>query len=536
MRIRGIVSAVLAALALLAVPTLALGHAERHTEFPDHALGHVPQNRTSGPSLVVCKSDSAKLTKRSWRGDKRMTRKMLRILKRCKFQDIQAAVNAARNNYRILVFPGVYKEEPSRKVPVDDPKCASMKEQIGTAPGGTGLPDEQQLVPSYAYHRNCPNAQNLIAIVGDSNNDRICDDKCNIEIEGQGKKPDAVLVQGDKKKLNIFRADRADGIAIMNLAVEYSDFNNIYALETNGFRFENIVSRYSREYGVLTFTADNGLYRNIDASYSGDSGVYPGAGPEGHCAWYGIEITGVKSHDNNLGYSGTAGNGVWAHDNEFFHNGTGITTDSFVPHHPGMPQDCSKWENNKIYSNNNIDIFTPERIKYCNDTPYPQRDPKKVCSTFQNPVGTGILIAGGNNNIAANNYIYDNWRNGISLLWVPASVRGENDPALQYDVSHGNNFVHNHMGVTPDGTRKPNGLDFWWDEEGGGNCWGDNATASGESIKSDPPNLPDCPGGSQNTHGNPAKFAAQASCAAWDPATNPYPPGCDWFTLPPEPR
>jgi hypothetical protein len=534
MRIRGLVTALAAVAALVALPSPALGHAERKTDFPDYKLGKVPQNRTSGPSVVVCKKDSRARTKRSWRGDARSTRKMLRILKRCRFEHIQDAVEAAKNNYRILVFPGVYREEPSRAQPLQDPKCADMQETSGATPGGLGLPEEQRSVPSYEYHRNCPRSQNLIAVVGDSDGDKICDDKCNIEIEGQGKKPEDVLIQGDKHKLNIIRADRADGIAVMNLMMEFSDFNNLYGLETNGFRFERLISRYSREYGVLTFTSDNGLYKDIDASYSGDSGIYPGAGPEGHCQRYGIEITGVDSHDNNLGYSGTAGNGVWAHDNKFRNNGTGIATDSFVPNHPGMPQDCAKWENNQIYSNNK-DLFNEEMDKYCQETPYAERDPKKVCSTFQNPVGTGIIIAGGNSNIAQNNYIYDNWRQGIALLWVPAEVRGGANPSETYDTSNDNKFLNNRMGVRPDGTRDPNGVDFWWDEEGAQNCWDGNAGAGGAKVTSDPPNLPACPGGPFSP-GMPAKTASQGSCATWDPMTNTDPPGCDWFVLPPEPK
>ena len=53
-----------------------------------------------------------------------------------------------------------------------------------------------------------------------------------------------------------------------------------------------------------------------------------------------------------------------------------------------MPQDCAKWENNQIYSNNE-DYFNAERDDYCKNTPIAQRDPKIVCPTFQVPVGTG---------------------------------------------------------------------------------------------------------------------------------------------------
>ena len=117
---------------------------------------------------------------------------------------------------------------------------------------------------------------------------------------------------------------------------------------------------------------------------------------------------------------------MWAHDNEFHHNSTGMTTDSFASGHPGMPQDCAKWENNRIYSNNE-DYFNDERDAYCKNTPTDKRDPKVVCPTFQVPVGTGIGIFGGNGDIVRDNHIYDNWRDGMKLLFVPAAFRGEPD-------------------------------------------------------------------------------------------------------------
>ncbi len=92
-----------------------------------------------------------------------------------------------------------------------------------------------------------------------------------------------------------------------------------------------------------------------------------------------------------------------------------MTTDSFASGHPGMPQDCAKWEDNQIYSNNE-DYFNDERDAYCKSTPTDKRDPQIVCPTFQVPVGTGIGIFGGNGDIARNNHIYDNWRDGIKLL------------------------------------------------------------------------------------------------------------------------
>ena len=213
-----------------------------------------------------------------------------------------------------------------------------------------------------------------------------------------------------------------------------------------------------------------------------------------------------------------------------------------------MPQDCSKFEGNRIYSNN-LDLFNDERDDYCRETPYPERDPDKVCPTFQVPEGTGLLTAGGNENLIRDNLIYDNWRSGTRLLWVPAAARGESDAAKTHDTSWGNQTLGNRMGQNPDGAADPNGVDFWWDEENGYetfpdspgvlNCWEDNMGAAGGQPTSDPAELPECTGERVFLPGNTAKQATQAACAAWDPsneATDSSLPGCDWFANPSEPQ
>jgi hypothetical protein len=532
-------------LAAALIAPAASAHPERRAFFPDASKGSVPHHRTTGGQrLVVCKPDSAKRIRRTFSG--RRERKRLRLVEKCRFRNIQEAVDAARSNARIQILPGVYRERPSRRAPEPDPRCAGDYEEIGRNLLGTGVSTETRArVANYEYQRKCPNAQNLIAIIGDSGDrDRVCDHKCNIQIEGMGRRRSDVLISGQRSKLNVIRADRADGIYLRNFTVEFSDFNNIYILETNGFAMRNIESRYSREYGFLSFTSDHGLYARLEAYGSGDSGIYPGSGPEGHCKRYGIEIRNVNSHHNTIGYSGTAGNGIWAHDNRFHHNSTGMTTDSFASGHPGMPQDCAKFERNVIASNNE-DYFNDQRDAYCKQPPA-KRDPKIVCPTFQVPVGTGIGILGGNGDIVRDNWIYDNWRDGVKLLYVPAAFRGE--PEKGIDTSFDNTFADNMMGMRPDGARDPNGNDFWWDEQGRGNCWSGNKGPGGAAPSSNVPvvpatpmapalgGLPPCPGSTVVLPGDPAKSASQATCSTWDPATNPDPPGCDWFTRPPEPQ
>ena len=556
---------------LLLLPAAASGHAERPSHFPDPGVGEVPDYRTTGASLVVCKSDSRRRIRRNLTGAKR--KRNLRLLRRCEFEHIQAAVNAAANGTRILVLPGVYREEPSRAAPQEDPKCESMYAEIDMGSAFHSTTHEGKFrVPSYEHHRNCPNANQLIAITGDDDDpDRACDDKCGIQIEGTGRRKDVRIV-GDQERQNVIKADRADGIHLRNFTIQYARENNIYVHETNGFSINRIESRWAFRYGVLTFTSDHGLYDRLETYGNGDSGVYPGSGPECKAGAtgndrYGIEIRNVDSYGNLIGYSGTAGNGIYAHDNRFHDNTTGITTDSFVPGHPGMPQDCAKFEDNEIYSNN-LDLYSDERDEYCKK-PEEERTPKRVCPHFSSPVSVGVLIAGGNANIVQGNYIYDNWRDGVRLFWVPAAARGEVSPTSQYDTSHDNLFAANVMGRRPvrpaqrpprppqgdrgrRGGRRgeprltgrlsfaqtrpaPNGNDFWWDEEGTGNCWRDNTGATGGEPSA---NFPlGCPAETPfSPTGNPQKISSQLSCASWDPEFNPNPPGCDWFTRPPPPQ
>jgi hypothetical protein len=568
------------ALGALALPSTARGHEERDSFFPPgfpNNTGTVPVYRASGGvERIVCSRDSKNLIAAMAAGP--VKDRNLQLLPRCRFRSIQKAVDKASSGDRLLVLPGVYIEKRSRRKQFPDPKCAHL---IGPNSGGV-------MVPSYDYHLQCPNSQNLIAILGDTNGDRKCDTRCNLQIEGTGETPGAVVIQGDRvvnerdkqrgrtRKLNGIRADRADGVYLYNFTVEFFDFNGVYFHETDGFAFDRIVSRYDREYGVLSFLSDHGLYKNSETLGNGDSGLYPGAGPNlhgvvnaSHPNGYGIEITGCDSHDNQMGYSGTAGGGTYVHHSRFHHNSVGIVTDSIVPDHPGMPEDACKWSQNLIYSNN-LDIFDAAHDAYCMQ-PAEDRDLTIVCPSFGVPIGTGILIAGGNSNVVENNYIFDNWRIGAMLIYIPAMFRGDDDPSRQADVSNNNRYANNCMGARPPvldpvvvdfdaclGTSDPNGVDFWWDEEEGtdcaedpnpctdavdglGNCWSGNVGPGGSAVTSDPAVLPPCPGIDAFRPPNASKSALLVDCTNWNPDTNPDPPLCqtpagqNWFVPPPEP-
>ena len=125
---------------------------------------------------------------------------------------------------------------------------------------------------------------------------------------------------------------------------------------------------------------------------------------------------------------------------------------------------------------------------------------------------------------------------GVRLFWVPAAIRGDNDPAQQFDTSNGNQFIGNQFGVRARrASARPNGIDFFWDEQGMRQLL---ARQHGRPAARSPATRRRCRGAPTARlfmPANPAKSAAEVPCAQWDPKTNPDPPGCTWFTTPPKP-
>ena len=491
---RSLLAVAAAGALLLSGAAPALAHEERASVFPDGSAS-TPAARSveqAADVLVVCKSDSAARIAAMPAGPVKTFNEQL--LPQCAFEHMQAAVDAvAERGTNIYVLPGIYREEPSR-----DAECAQ---------GYDGGKVDYRLIAS------CGEVINLVTIAGDGTPDTRevdCNLLCDLQIEGTGlAKEDVVLSGGFREdgewvKHNGIKADRADGIRLINFTAELFRENAVYVHETDGYLIDRVNARNNDLYGILTFVSDHGVISNCDTSYNGDSGIYPGssadvnqdnAATERLTRWS-VEIFGCKTYRNALGVSGTAANSVYFHDNEVFENQSGYVTDSFVPNHPGMPQDHAWLRNNKIYSNNNN--YVAEFVQG-DDAPCRREKPADrgigqgtVCPAFPVPVGTGVLIAAGNRNLVEDNQIYDNWRTGVKLFWVPGAIRDDYRPDAQYDTSNGNQFVNNRFGFHPAGVTQPNGKDVEWDEQGVGNCWQGNQSSHGELASDVLQGLPDC--------------------------------------------
>jgi hypothetical protein len=499
-------------------PAVVSAHSERPTHFPD-GTGSVPTLRTSGPHLVVCNGGATEFEQRIAGFATELQDLNRRLFAECQehgYRHLQAAVDDVHAaGITIYVLPGIYQEGPSLAPESDacnhlDAPRAKLGYQI----------------LSYEQQRQCPHQQNLVGIFGVK----------DLQIQGTGASPTDVVFDAQFQKLNVIRGDRTNGVYIRNLTAERSTFNAFYVLETDGFVLDQVVGRWNDEYGALTFASDHGVISNCDMYGNGDSGVYPGGTSDinrysGYAVKrYAISVFQCRSHANLLGYSGTGGDSVWVHDNEFDHNTAGASMDSLFPNHPGLPQNHALFESNRIHSNNS------NYYQYVSDgtcaRPHLERGIEKgvVCPAVGVPVGVGVLVIGGNYNVFRENQVYDNWRIGIVQTWVPGAARDDFRWAAQEETSHNNRYLDNRMGTAPSGQRLPNGIDFFWDGQGSGNCW------QGAVAGSQPLALPACPAGSFNRIlSDPNLLVLFADCSGYDLNTQSLPAGCDWFTTPPRP-
>jgi len=508
------------AVAVLGPGVAAQAHEERQTTEPLRN-GSVPAYRSSGPTILVCKSDRADFEKRIAGFPTALKEENLRLWDECQaggHRHLQAAVDAAKlPGTNIKILPGLYQEEPSLA-----PASAACQNTWETAPKGKVYAEFPIL--TWDQQLACPNLTNLVAILG----------KRNLQIEGTGASREDVIIDAQFKKLNTIRADNADGIYFKNLTAQRSEFNAFYVIETDGFVVDNALGRWNDEYGFLTFAVDHGLYTDCEGYGNGDSAFYPGAAvninkDKGHVVpRYAVEIRRCKGHHNLLGYSGTAGDSVWVHDSEFTDNTTGIATDSAFPDHPGMPQNHSKFEHN-IIANNNTDYY-----KYIVDgtckKPFAERGYEQgvVCPAVGLPVGGGVINPGGNYNIWRENWIYGNAYSGFITSYVPAFVRNDWKLSNQFDTSHHNRYLNNVMGVDKEGRALPNGLNFWWDGQGTGNCWTSMANTNIRTVpwcgSDDLPAI-----GTHRYFGEPADTLKMLECASYSRGDQYIPGGCDWY-------
>jgi hypothetical protein len=417
----------------------------------------------AAPRLVVCAKDSlgriARLTATRTLNES--------LLPECAYGDVQAAVDAVwRRGTTIYVLPGRYRDAAVNIVGDGTPGCV----------------------------------------------------RCDLQLEGTGDRPDDVVIEGgfardgDWARRAGVHAEHANGLYLRNLTAQRYGGAAVEIDGTDGFVLDKVTGRWNGSYGITAVGDDHGVIDGCAVTGNGTAGIatVPVAGASG--AHPTVEVRRCRSSGNLIGYAG--GDSVYVHDNELSGNAVGISTDN------GAVQQHGSFIANRVYGNN----ANPYGNVWSGTCAKPPRDRAGdvVCPAGPVPVGTGLVLNGGQQNTYAGNLIYDNWRSGASQL----------------GYARANRWMGNLMGINPAGAAAPNGLDFWWDLSGDQNCWQDNASSL-SGVRSRPAVLPDCAHPSGAGLGIPT-WPTISACAAYAPASAAKPKGiqpkdCPWLETPRRP-
>ena len=325
------------------------------------------------------------------------------------------------------------------------------------------------------------------------------------------------MIVGDRLKKDVIRADRADGFFLRNVWVEQGAFNDVDVVETNGFRLSRLVRRTAR-----TTACSRSRPTTASTTTSRPTATATPASTRAPVPRATASATASRSATSTptTTCSATRARRATAPGRttrRFHDNNAGISDDSFASGHPGMPQDCSKWTDNQVFSNNQ-NFFTNDRDAYCKNTPFEKRKRKIVCPQFQVPVGSGFILYGVNSNLIENN------RDLRQLALRRAAVLGAGlGPRRQRPGPAVRHLQRQPVHRQPDGRRRaaasarPTASTSSGTSRASATA-GSATWAPGGRITSDPATLPQCPDGSMFQQSpNPAKFGAEVPCAAWDP-------------------
>ena len=270
-------------------------------------------------------------------------------------------------------------------------------------------------------------------------------------------------------------------------------------------------------------------------SARGDSGIYPGSGPEGHCQRYGIEIRNVNSHHNTIGYSGTAGNGVWAHDNKLppqRHRHDDRLVRLRAPGHaaglrevgeqPDLLQQrglLQRRARRLLQEHADREARPDDRVP---DLPGPGRHRHRHLRRQRRHRPQQLHLR----QLARRRSSCSTCRPRSAASPTRASTRRSTTRSPATRWACGPTARRTPTATTSGGTSRARAT-------AGAATPATAACVPSSNVVLGLPGVPRLAGPS--APGQPGQAASQATCATWDPMENPDPPGCDWFTRPAEP-
>lgn len=213
---------------------------------------------------------------------------------------------------------------------------------------------------------------------------------CTANLTIRGVNRNTTILDGQSKMTNGFTV-LADNVVLENMTAHHYQGNGFYWEYQNGYRGSYLTAYDNGDYGIYAFASTNGEFDDDYASGSPDSGFYIG-----QCFPCNAIITRVHSEWNGLGYSGTnAGGNLVLEHSEWDMNSAGIVPNT-LDSEGGPPQRGAAIIDNYVHDNGNA------------------KAPYTVWAHI--PLGTGILVAGGDKDYVAYNNVVNNPEYGIMVL------------------------------------------------------------------------------------------------------------------------
>jgi plastocyanin len=202
----------------------------------------------------------------------------------------------------------------------------------------------------------------------------------------------------------------ADTVVVENMTARNYKRNGFFWTGVKGYRGSYLSAIRNGDYGIYAFDSTYGQFDNDYGAGSPDAGFYIG-----QCSPCHAVITDSISEWNGIGYSGTnAGGDLIAMRSVWRNNRVGIVPNSGTEE-TNYPQHGMTIVGNTVYGNSNAKTA--------------------AIDIAQLAIGTGILLAGGNDNVVQRNLVYDHDLVGIGVIPLPEKLINTDDPkAINFDA------------------------------------------------------------------------------------------------------
>ena len=222
----------------------------------------------------------------------------------------------------------------------------------------------------------------------------------NLHIRGMQRS--GVVLDGSKADGSGIHIQGVNNTWVENMSAQHykaGSANGFYWTGVDGYWGNYLTAYDNGDYGIYAFDSTSSgptpsTFAFDYGSWNADSGLYVGGCTDCHAV-----VTNSHAYKNALGYSGTnAGGELYIINSEWDHNATGLLPNSLTSE-PDPPQRGATIAENYIHDNNDTDI-------------------PGAGITGIAPVGVGIGLAGGWDNILRDNVIANEKHAGVLLNWL----------------------------------------------------------------------------------------------------------------------